>query len=149
MNKRLIVAALGAAALAVPAAAAADQGHGRGHGRGHDKPAVAKKAKRVTFVFKGSFVGEGTVQVVSGNAQARKGGFVGQTLTFDFAGARVVVADTNGDHKADVTDVKAGDRVVVKARLAKGTKYGADLVATNLIDTSNAPRDEVEPGDDD
>jgi hypothetical protein len=67
-------------------------------------------------------------------------------VTFDFAGARLVVADTNADQTVDLADVKAGDVVVVKARLAKGSKYAAPAdgetadptVASQLINKTNA-----------
>lgn len=158
MNNRVIAAVLGAAALAAPAAAAADSGHGRGH----DKPTAedvdkgkgkAKKAKKVTFVFKGSFTAPGTVEVRSGNAHVRKGGFVGQAVTFDFASAKVVVADTNADAKLDIADVKDGDLVLVQARLVKRTEYAAPaedqtaepISARKLIDKTNAPLEDEEP----
>jgi hypothetical protein len=164
MNKRTIIAiAAGAAALFLPAAASADPGHGRGkdksaaaesvttHGKG-----AAKKAKKVTFVFKGTFTADGTVTVSSGNAHVRRGGFVRQSVAFDLSGARIVVADTNADQTLDLADVQAGDRVVVKARLAKGTKYVAaaegqtaeQLVASRLIDKTHVADDEVESTDD-
>jgi hypothetical protein len=163
-TKRLAVAAL-AAALAVPAAAAAHPGKGGGHGKkdavegkhagkhkGHGKK--AKKPKKVTFVFKGVFTAPGTVAVQSGNAHVRKGGFVGQSVSFDLADAKVVVADTNGDAKLDVTDVKDGDLVLVQARVARKTQFAAPaegetaeaIVARKLIDKTNAPvDDETEP----
>jgi len=152
MNKR-IIAAVGAAALVIPAAASADSSRDRGHGKRTDGGAAttngkrpAKRTKKVTFVFKGTFTGGGAVSVRSGNAHARRGGFLGQAVTFDLAGARIVVADTNADQKVDLADVLAGDSVVVKARLAKGTKRAAaadgqaaeQIVATQLIDKSNA-----------
>ena len=126
MNKRIVIAALAAAALAVPTVAAAQPGNGKGHAkkeRVSGKAKKVKKAKKVTFVFKGTFTAPGTVQVLAGNAHARKGGFVGQTVAFDFATAKVVVADTNGDLALNVTDVKDGDLVLVQARLAKRTKF--------------------------
>ena len=144
MNKRVVIATLAAAALAVPAAAAAQPGGGKGHGK---KPA---KPKNVTFVFKGTFTAPGTVEVLGGNAHVRKGGFVGEAVTFDFASAKVVVADTNADLTLDVTDVKNGDRVLVQARLARGTEFAADaeaVVARKLVDKTNPPveDDETEP----
>ena len=165
MNKRIVIAALAAAALAVPTVAAAQPGHGKGHAKKERVSGKAKKAKKVTFVFKGTFTAPGTVQVLAGNAHARKGGFVGQTVTFDFATAKVVVADTNGDLALNVTDVKDGDLVLVQARLAKRTKFapaateveagaeveaeaGAEveaevepeaLVARKLVDKTNPP----------
>jgi hypothetical protein len=140
MNRNVITAALAVAALAVPAAAAA-------------KPAAGgkvKKAKTVTFVFKGTFTAPGTIAVDAGNAHARKGGFVGESVTFDLANAKVVVADTNADGSLDVADVKDGDRVLVKARIAKGTSYVADgdaVVARKLVDKSNPPAAEEESAD--
>jgi hypothetical protein len=142
MNARVLVAAVTAAALVVPAAAVAQPG--KGNDKGAEKPAkvVGKKTKKVTFVFRGTFTAPGTIEVVAGNAHVRKGGFVGEATTFDFATAKVVVADTNADQKLDVTDVKDGDQVLVLARIAKGTEYaeGADaIVARKLVDKTNPP----------
>ena len=144
MNKHVIAAGLTAVALAVPAGAAADPGHGKNHGHGPATERVeakhegaGKKARTVKFVFRGSFSAPGTIEVRSGNAHVRKGGFVGQTVTFDLSNARVVVADTNGDGQRDVTDVRDGDLVLVQARLAKGTAFAegaAAIVARRLID---------------
>jgi hypothetical protein len=157
MNNRVIAAALGAAALAVPAAAAADSGHGRGHEKRTAEHIVkdkkAKKAKKVMFVFKGAFTAPGTVAVSSGNSHVRKGGFVGQTVTFDFASAKVVVADTNADAKLDLADVKDGDLVLVQARMAERTVHAAPaegetaepIAARKLIDKTNAPVEDEEP----
>ena len=138
MNRRLVLVALAATALAVPTAAAAKSGGGKGH-------ETAKKAKTVTFVFKGTFTAPGTVEVRSGNAHVRKGGFVGEVVTFDLANAKVVAADTNADQRLDVTDVKDGDRVLVRARIAMGSKYAAEaeaVVARKLVDKTNAPVDD-------
>ena len=134
MNRRLGLVALAATALAVPTAAAAKPGGGKGHEK-------VKKAESVTFVFKGTFTAPGTVEVLSGNAHARKGGFVGKPVTFDLANAKVVAADTNADQRVDVTDVKDGDRVLVQARIAKRSKYAdADaVVARKLVDKTNRP----------
>lgn len=144
LNKRTVLSALAVAALAVPAAAGAKPGGGKGHG----KPAAkTKQVKKVTFVFRGTFTAPGTVAVDAGNAHVRKGGFVGQTVTFDLASAKVVVADTNGDLALDVTDVKDGDRVLVTARIARSTKYAAGaeaVVARKLVDKSNAPVEDDE-----
>jgi hypothetical protein len=129
MNKRIIATVLGAAALAVPAAAVADSDHKRPgkqieKGKGKGK---AKKAKKVMFVFKGTFTAPGTVTVDAGNAHVRKGGYVGEAVAFDFDDAKVVVADTNADGKRDVADVQDGDRVLVQARMLKRTKYIAPV----------------------
>jgi hypothetical protein len=168
MNKRIIATVLGAAALAIPAAAVADSGHKhtgktvvKGKGKGK-----AKKAKKVMFVFKGTFTAPGTVAVQSGNAHVRKGGYVGKTVEFDLENAKIVVADTNADGKRDVADVTDGDRVLVQARVLKRTKYVAPvedeapeaeatgdqaaesegaIVARKLIDRTNAPGEDAEP----
>ena len=144
MHHRTLTAALAAAALAVPAAAVADPGNGKVH----DKP--AKKAKTVTYVFKGTFTAPGTVAVTSGNAHVRKGGYVGQSVTFDLASAKVVGVDANADLKVDATDVADGDKVLVQARIAKGTKWSAPaegetaavLVARKLVDKTGAPEED-------
>jgi hypothetical protein len=150
MNNHVIAALLGAAALAVPAAAVADSGRGKGHGEQTAKEtpkSKGTKAKQRMYVFKGAFAAPGTVEVRSGNAHVRKGGFVGQAVTFDFASARIVAADTNADQAVDLSDVKDGDLVLVQARMAKGTEHVAavegetaqPLVARKLIDKTNAP----------
>jgi ABC-type amino acid transport substrate-binding protein len=146
MNRRIVIAALAAAALAVPAAAGAQPGNGKGHEK---TAAKVKKAKKVTFVFRGTFTAPGTIEVLAGNAHVRKGGFVGEAVTFDFASAKVVVADTNADQKLDVTDVKDGDQVLVQARIAKGTEYAAGgeaVIARKLVDKTNPPVEAEEAG---
>jgi hypothetical protein len=152
MNTRVLVAAVTAAALAVPAAAVAHPGEGK---RAEKLAKVdRKKTKKVTFVFKGTFTAPGTIEVLAGNAHARKGGFVGEAITVDLASAKLVVADTNGDGTLNVTDVKDGDRVLVQARIARGTKFVAPaegeiaetVAARKLVDKTNPPVDEVEAG---
>jgi hypothetical protein len=131
MNPRILAAALGAAALVLPTAAAVAH------------PQKTKKAKSVSFVFKGTFTAPGTVEVLSGNAHVRKGGFVGQDVTFDLTAAKVIGKDTNGDEQVDLTDVGDGDKVLVRVRVAKGTQHastpGGSLVARKLIDKTRAP----------
>ena len=143
MSNRIIVAVAAAAALAVPAVAVAQPGKGKGHEKqtvkAHGK---AKQPKKVMYVFKGKFSAPGTVEVTSGNSHVRRGGFVGHAVTFDFAGAKVVAADTNADQKVDVTDVKDDDVVLVQARVARRTKYAEDaeaIAARKLVDKTNAP----------
>jgi hypothetical protein len=150
MNQRIVVAALAAAALAVPTAAIAQPGQGNGKDKpvanGHAKP---KKPKKVAFVFKGTFTAPGTVEVLAGNRHVRKGGFVGESVSFDFASAKVVAADTNADLKIDVSDVKDGDVVLVQARVARRTSYAADgdaIVARKLVDKTNPPAEAPEEG---
>ena len=140
MNTRLITATVATAALVVPAVAVAKPDPGQRN----DTPAAKSrgKGKTVTFVFKGTFSAPGTVKVRSGNAHVRRGGFVGQAVTFDLADAKIVAADTNADHQVNVADVKDGDAVLVQARIARRTKYagGVNVIpARKLVDNTNAP----------
>jgi hypothetical protein len=152
MKTRILAVLVGAAVLALPAAAIAE-------GKRPDKAAKhvtkkAKKPKKVMFVFKGTFTAPGTVQVVAGNAHARKGGFVGNAVTFDFASAKLVVADTDASGGVDLADVKDGDTVLVQARLPRRTEYtmpsdgevAEAILARKLIDRTNPP---VEDEDED
>jgi hypothetical protein len=147
LTKLVIAAGLSAAALAVPAAAYAHSPHGAGHqpsavahaGKGHGKP---KAEHKVTFVFRGTFTAPGAVTVRSGNAHVRRAGFIGKTVTFDLSRARIVAADTNGDRAVDLLDVKDGDRVLVQARLPRGTasvagESAAAMAGTRLVDQSS------------
>jgi hypothetical protein len=147
MNQRIITAVVAAAALAVPTAAVAKPDHGKHH----EKHAAKShgKTKKVMFVFKGTFTA-GAVDVTSGNAHVRKGGFVGQSVTFDFADAKIRAADTNGDQQVDVTDVKDGDKVLVQARVARRTTF-ADVTdaipARKLVDKTNPRVDDDDPAE--
>ena len=148
MNKRIIAVALGAVALAVPAAAVAHPGHAKGKlvNGGEKGNSKAKKAKSVNFVFKGTFTAPGTVAVSSGNAHVRKGGYVGEEISFDLATAKINGVDTNLDLKVSLLDVANGDKVLVQARLSKRTEYAAvaatEIVARKLIDQTRAPSEE-------
>jgi hypothetical protein len=153
---RRLIALAGLAALAFPATAAAKDGH---RGRDRDKQAEKRhghghKAKRVktgTFVFKGVYGGDGAVEVTGGNSRVRRSGLVGTVVTFDLSGARLRVADVNGDGAADAADLQAGDRVVVQARLPRGVELDEDTVVTarKLVDRTAPESDDDEPGDDD
>jgi hypothetical protein len=157
MNTRIIAAALGAAALVLPAAAAADAGPGKGQEKKAatevaDAKPKPKKAKTVAFIFKGTFTAPGTVKVISGNAHVRKGGYVGQSVSFDLATAKIVGVDINADLKVDLSDVADGDNVLVQARITKGTKYAAPaegetaaaIVARKLIDQTGTSTEDGE-----
>lgn len=134
MRKSLTVA-LGVAALAIPSAAVANHGesHGKGHGKGHSN------THNVAYVFKGTYEGESKVKVAKGNARVRKGGYVGQVVSFDLSGARLVVADTNADTLTDLNDVQVGDKVLVKAMLPKSDPGSQPFVAKRLIDQTHPP----------
>lgn len=145
MNQRLITAVVAAAALAVPTAAIAKPDHSKHHEK-HAAKSHSKKTKKVMFVFKGTFTA-GSVDVTAGNAHVRKGGFVGQSVTFDFADAKIRAADTNGDQQVDVTDVKDGDKVLVQARVARRTTFAdvTDVIpARKLIDKTNPRVDDAD-----
>jgi hypothetical protein len=125
---------LGAAVLAVPGTALAKGGpHGKdkaeSHAKAHKHEKKAKKQKKAKkapkakmYVFRGVYKGDGVVTVASGNGRVRKGGYVGQDVTFDLAGAKLIVADTDGVPGITAADVQAGDVVLVQARLPRGTK---------------------------
>jgi hypothetical protein len=138
MNQRILIAIVAVAALAIPTAAVAKPDHGK-HQHKHAEKSHGKQTKKVMFVFKGTYSG-GVVEVAAGNAHVRKGGFVGQSVTFDLSDAKIRAADTNGDQQVDVTDVKDGDKVLVQARVPKRTQY-ADVTdaisARKLIDKTN------------
>ncbi len=133
--RRSLIVALGVAALAIPAGATAQPGasHGQGKANGH------VKVHNVAYVFKGVYKGESSVEVTSGNAHVRKAGLVGQTVTFDLSNARIVVADTNGDTKQNLEDVKAGDKVLVKAMLPRTNPGSQPFAAKRLVDQTNSP----------
>ena len=149
MINRWMAVVLGAAVLAVPGTAVAKGDHAKGgkdkasekshkHGSKHEKK--AKKAKAVTFIFKGVYKGEGVVTVAKGNAHARKGGYVGTDVTFDLSTAKLVVADTDGVPGITAADVQAGDVVLVQARLPRGTKAP---VAEETAPTATESTDEA------
>jgi hypothetical protein len=131
MINRWMAVVLGAAVLAVPGTALAkgDHAKGKGHEKTHKvekkakKDKASKKAKKpATYIFEGDYKGDGVVTVTSGNSRVRKGGYVGQDVTFDLTTAKVVAADSDGVAGVTAADVKAGDLVLVQARLPRGTK---------------------------
>ena len=140
MYRTRTLAALAATALLVPAAAAtANPDHG-GHGRhGGDEKATdkvvqkrkAKKVKTVTYVFKGVYQGAGAVAVAKGNAHVKRAELVGKTVTFDFAAAKLVVADADANG-VTLDDVHVGDRVVVQVRSVDAPRGRTDLSPVEL-----------------
>ena len=130
-HSKLLLAGAIAAVAAMPVAAGAKPGHGHGHGYGHSKP------HNVSYVFKGAYAGSGVVSVVHGNAHARKAGLVGIDVAFDLTSSKVTVKDTNLDGVSDTSDVLAGDKVVVKAKLPKGDPGAQPFAAKHLVDQTN------------
>lgn len=125
MTLKHITAALAAAALLAPTAVSADSGKSKG--RSGDKPATHQKGqtKAKNTVFKGTVVSfdaaAGSVVVHVTKANSKRGRrFKGQDVTFTLATVKKLgVNDTNADGKADLNDVKAGDRVSVHARITR------------------------------
>jgi hypothetical protein len=160
--KRSLIVALGIAALAVPAAALAahgeaSQGNGKGQGKGNQDDHGKAKGKghgphAVAWVFKGRYEGEGStageasIKVVHGNSRVRKGGYAGNTVTFDFSGARIVVADANADGQRNLDDVAVGDWVLVKARLPRTDPGSEPFEAKRLIDKTSHPGNQGQGG---
>ena len=152
---KTLVAVGTVAAMAFPAVSSAKgpHGHGGGHGHGHkgadavhghqgDKGRGHGRHTRSLIVAGTvSAVGtDGTVQVDVKHANHHGAGLVGQTVTFDVSNARIVVGDVNGDGNRDLSDVAAGDRVLLRARVAKGENPDptATITANGLIDKGPA-----------
>jgi hypothetical protein len=159
MKHTRALAALCSATLLVPAAtAAAKPGHASG--KGETKPAAAqaapkvkaqapakakapKKAKTVTFVLKGVYLGDSTVKVAKGNGHVKKYKLAGKTLTLDFTAAKLVVADADANG-VTLDDVKAGDKVLVQVRVPRTFTPGAPLIVRKLVDQTRPPVEETE-----
>ena len=151
MITRWMAVVLGAAVLAVPGTALAkgDHGKGKGHEKTHKVEKKAKKQKQSkkakkphTYVFKGVYKGEGVVTVESGNSRVRKGGYIGEDVTFDLASAKIVAGDSDGVAGISAADVKPGDKVLVQARLPRGTKAPVSEEPTAETSTDDAVAEE-------
>jgi len=154
MINRWMAVVLGAAVMAVPGTALAKSDHAKGgkdkasekshkHEKKAKKDKGSKAKKPVTFVFKGVYKGAGVVTVAKGNSHVRKGGYVGQDVTFDMSAAKLVVADTDGVPGVTVADLQVNDVVLVQARQARGTKAPV-VVAESDDDTAAPSTDSVE-----
>jgi hypothetical protein len=143
----LVAAAVAAAAIAVPTAAAKpDNPHSQGaaHANEHSSHHATDPSALVTsngkakvmYVFKGSYVDATTVDVAKGNNHVRRAELSGP-VSFDFATAKVSVADTNDDGASDLADVAAGDKVVVKVKAPKGAIGVQPFVARQLVDQTS------------
>jgi len=126
---RNVLVAIGVAAAVIPAAVSDAK-------TPKEKP---PKAHAVTYVFKGTF-NAGAVTVTKGNNHVRRAGLVGTEVAFDFTEARIKVADTNGDGTRNLADVADGDKVVVKARLARKTPGAGPFAARQLVDQTHAAK---------
>lgn len=137
-------AALAEKPATTPGAVDGNPGQG-GQNNRPDRPDRPDKSKRVGYVFKGTYGGDGSVAVAKGNRHVRKAGLIDTTVAFDLSEARVVVADTNGDGSSDLADVAAGDEVQVKAKLPKADPGAQPFAAKHLIDKTHPPVEEQEP----
>ena len=71
--------------------------------------------------------------MTKGNRHVRRAGLVGETITLDLSGARVRVADVNGDGVRDAADLHEGDIVAVKARAPRRGSHAATFSARWVI----------------
>ena len=141
-NIRLALLALGVTLIVLPAAVS--DGHQLEKKSGHqDKHG----AKAVQYVFKGTLhLADTSVTVLKGNKHVRRAGLVGQTVVFDLSGARIRVADNNGDGKRDAADLQDGDKVVVQARLPRRDPGSAPFAARKLVDQTHEQDAETATG---
>jgi hypothetical protein len=155
-HRHLAVAA-GVLALAGGGSALATPGNGHGNGQGdpngttgasgptgprgpshHGKAKGKHKTHKVAYIFHGTWnVADSSVTVTGGNAHVRKAGFIGQKVTFDFANAKIVVGDTDGDGSLTLADLKDGDHVLVGARLPRHNPGSPPFSARKLIDQTH------------
>jgi hypothetical protein len=126
------------AALAEKPADPGSQGHGHATGKGHASEHSKAGGKAVVmYVFKGTYSGDGSVDVTKGNAHVKKADLIG-TVSFDLSAAKIVVDDNTGDGTRDLTDVNNGDKVVVKARLPKSDPGEQPFKAKQLVDQTHS-----------
>lgn len=165
-----LIVGLGIAALAIPAGAVAAHGESHGKAKGHERNGAPEgnagngaangnagngktkghaRAQTVGYLFKGFYAGDGMVEVKRGNSHVRRGGFLGETVEFELAEARIVARDADGDGERTAADLEEGDWVLVKARLPRREPGSQPFDARWLIDkTSLKNGDDVEEGDD-
>ena len=138
-----ILAGFAALALTVAPAAVAVQSEdpGKTATAKPDKPKPDKPDKpdhAVGYVFKGTYSGDGsTVAVTKGNKHVARAELVATSVAFDFASAKLVTSDTNGDGVKTIDDVAVDDKVLVKAKLPKSNPGAAPYVAKHLVDKTH------------
>lgn len=93
-----------------------------------------KGAKNVPYLFRGLYTGKSSVKVEQGNSWVRKAGLVGKTVKFSLGDAKVKSEDTNADGKVDLSDIKAGDKVMVQARLPREAPGKQPFKASSLLE---------------
>jgi hypothetical protein len=146
-SHRILAAAAALAVAAAPAALAKKGGDDVAKGGPKadkvDKSKGKGKAKPKNVVLKGVVVSSDATTVTVAVAKATKHGkaLVGTDALFTLS--KIHVADTNGDGAIDGTDLVAGDKVVVQARIAKDAV--APYAARKVVDqTHPKPDDEDE-----
>jgi hypothetical protein len=84
------------------------------------------------------------VQVKQANHGRRGRALSGQSVTVDLTGARVRVADANGDGTRDINDVAAGDRVEVRVRLPRSqpADLSQPVAAQRFVDRAEHASDD-------
>jgi len=87
------------------------------------------------------------VAVTRGNSRGVR--FAGQSITFDLSRAVIKVADSNGDGVRNLQDVKEGDTVKVKLRLARDGSstqpYSADRFEVKVAEPEEEEPEVVTP----
>ena len=122
------------AMMTAPLAGAKPHEEKPGNGNGHGPKGVA-------YVFKGTYADSSTVDVNKGNKHVKNAGLVDTAVSFDFSAARISVGDVNGDGLADLADVAAGDRVVVKMKAPKADAGAQPFAARQLVDQTHPAAD--------
>lgn len=131
-----LLAAIPVAAKSHPEKATKPEKADKGNGKGHSKPA--------NYNFKGTYNADGTLAVTKGNSRVRKGGFVGDSVAFDYSSARFSVTDSNADGAQDINDVQAGDQLMVKARLPKSDPGTPPFAATKVVGQSGSEENDLD-----
>ena len=127
--KRITIATVASALLLVAPVAGATPSGEHGQGAEHSQGG----AKGVSYVFKGAYVDSTTVDVAKGNHHVTAAGLTG-VVSFDFSTAKIRVGDVNGDGAADLDDVAAGDKVVVKVKAPRGDPGQQPFAARQIVD---------------
>ena len=128
-NRNLIAGFAAVASLALAAGPAAAKPDGE-----HGKPDKPGEGKGVSYVFKGTYSGDGSsVAVDHTNKHARD--YDDQPVQFDFADARIKAKDASGNSSANLADA-SGDRVVVKAKLPRQDPGSQPFKARQLVEQS-------------
>ncbi|MGB7587835.1 MAG: hypothetical protein WBM00_03925 [Solirubrobacterales bacterium] len=95
---------------------------------------TSKKSKKVPYIFRGVYTGKNSVKVEHGGAWVKKAGFIGKTFKFNLGTAKVTAEDSNADGTVNLSDVKAGDKVAVEARLPREDPGKQPFTASRLIE---------------